>query len=610
MTIRRLPDHAVNQIAAGEVVERPAAVVKELIENALDAEATSVDISIHEGGRRLIQITDNGYGIAKSEMALALERHATSKIDGSDLLNIQSFGFRGEALPSIAAVSRLEMQSKTIDSADAWNLQADAGVIGVPAPCAMAHTSGTTVTIRDLFFATPARLKFLKSDRAETQAIGDIVRQHALSRPETAFHLFEGSKTILRTYTEQGDLFDARLARIKSVLGKDFAENTLCLNVTRETITLQGFVSLPTFNRGTTGWQYFFVNGRPVRDKLLHGALRGAYADVLPRDRHCAVVLFIELPYTHVDVNVHPAKTEVRFRDTGLVRGLIVSAIKHALAEAGCRTSTTAGLGALGAFQSKLPPSSSSLSSPTPAYQGTYSGGQPSSSSASNTGMAELGRTFQAPQSSSNPLSDSLSVQSTLVASQPLGTARAQLHKNYILSETPDGFILVDQHAAHERLVYEKLKQTYANQDVQTQSLLIPEIIELPLHVVALLIDNQVALSKAGLDLEPFGQEAICVRTIPTLLSRENIKTLIQDVGDTLQEEKGQTATLSEKINHVLATMACYGSVRSGRILTLEEMDKLLRDMEATPLASQCNHGRPTFIHLSLKDMESLFERR
>lgn len=589
--IRKLSDNAINQIAAGEVVERPAAVVKELLENALDAQATKIDVSILDGGRHLVYVTDNGIGIPKAELTLALERHATSKIDGSDLLNIQSFGFRGEALPSIAAVARLEIQSR-FGQDDAWSVTAEAGQIGALHPCALPH--GTSVRVQDLFFATPARLKFLKSDRTETQAISDIVRHHALAHADVAFHVFEGNKTILRTTHETGDMFEARLARLRKILGSEFADNTLPIDATREDIDLQGFVSLPTFNRGTATWQYFIVNGRPVRDKLLVGALRGAYADVLPKGRHCAAVLFLTLPPQKVDVNVHPAKTELRFRDPGLVRGLVVSAIKHALAQAGCRTATTTQLGALGAFQAP----NTSAARPKSTYQASYS--SPVKSTAALT-LQEPDKNFhQFTPEAPEPQQD-------MLAETPLGMARAQIHKNYILAETPTGFVLVDQHAAHERLVYEQLKTAYAARNVQTQTLLIPEVVEIPAPAIDALLEADAMLREAGLELEPFGQGAVCVRAIPALLLRENIKTLVQDIADALNETQD---VLSERINHILATLACYGSVRSGRVLTVDEMNQMLRDMEATPLSSQCNHGRPTFVQLSLKDVERLFERR
>ena len=606
--IRLLPNATVNRIAAGEVIERPASAVKELVENALDAGAATVQIEITDGGKSLIRVRDDGHGIPQEALALALERHATSKISGEDLLDIHTFGFRGEALPSIASVSRFSLSSRMADQ-DAWQITAEAGDISKPQPAAL--PKGTLIEVRDLFFATPARLKFLRTDRAEAMAVSDMIKRLAMARPDVSFTLSDSGKEVFHAPIEAGDLFDAQLARLKRVLGKEFANNAVRIDAEREGISLTGFAGLPTFNKGVSTQQHLFVKGRPVKDKLLAGAVRGAYADYMPRGRHPVLALFLDLETDKVDVNVHPAKSEVRFRDPGLVRGLIVSGLRHALAEAGHRTSNTLTDAALGAFQSPMPQN--------PIYQRDYSA-RPSS------GQREAAYNFQAPnapqqvgmQESGLGIGGWAAPQHAPAPNEqdthdqdfpPLGVAQAQIHKNYIVSQTQDGLILVDQHAAHERLVYERMKKQIADNGVERQALLIPEIINLTPEDTERLLSVSTELEQFGLAIESFGSDAICVREVPSLLGKTDTQALIKDLADALTEEIG-TAPLTEKIEAVLSTMACHGSVRSGRRLNQDEMNALLREMEVTPHSGQCNHGRPTWVALSLNELEKLFERR
>ncbi len=597
--IHRLDEAAVNRIAAGEVVERPASAVKELVENALDAGARRIEVTIADGGKTLIRVADDGAGMTREELPLALERHATSKIDGSDLLNIASFGFRGEALPSIAAVARLTATSRAEGAAEAWTISAAGGAVGAPQFAALKR--GTVIEVRDLFYATPARLKFLRTDRAEAQAISEVVKRLAMAAPEATFTLTDASdgegRVIFRAEAETGDLFDARLGRLRRVIGADFAENALRIDAEREGLRLTGYAALPTYSRGSAVQQHLFVNGRPVRDKLLVGALRGAYSDFLSRDRHPAAVLFLDCPFERVDVNVHPAKTEVRFREPGLARGLIVSAIKHALAEAGHRASTTVGTAALGAFQQG---------------GGTFGGrvGGWRGMTPPSLGAVQAAYQAQAPLDDGFAEAASARIEppEETRADLPLGVARAQLHENYIIAQTSEGVVLVDQHAAHERLVYERLKRQMAN-GVPTQTLLIPEIVEMSGDDAERLLTASEVLAEAGLVIEPFGLGAVCVRETPAVLGETDAAALLRDVADELAD-MGATQKVRDRIEAVLSRMACHGSVRSGRRLTGEEMNALLREMEATPHSGQCNHGRPTYVSLSLADIEKLFGRR
>ena len=589
--IRQLNETAINQIAAGEVVERPASAIKELVENAIDAGASRIDVDYADGGKRLIQVTDNGCGIASEDLALAMSRHATSKIDGSDLLNIQSFGFRGEALPSLGAVGKLTLTSRTATGSGA-ELQVMGGKLSPVRPAAM--QPGTRATLRDLFYATPARLKFLRSDRAEAQAIADVVKRLAMAEPAIAFSLRDTvtDRMVFQVQAEQGDMFSALRGRLGQIMGRDFVDNAIAVDAEREGVNLTGFAGLPTYSRGAAVAQYPFVNGRPVRDKLLLGALRGAYADFLSRDRHPAVALFVECDPTLVDVNVHPAKSEVRFREPAMVRGLIVSGLRHALAEAGHRASTTVSSAALGAF------------TPEPTGQPrVYQMDRPRNAPG-YSGLAETATMFE-PQPSARVEEDAPQVEAQ---HRPLGAARAQLHENYILSQTEDGLVIVDAHAAHERLLYEKLKAQMANTGVGAQALLIPEVISLSEGDMGLLMEQNATLSQMGLSIEPFGQGAVAVQSVPTLLGHVDVQRLVLDIVDELSDG-GTQQSLQAQLDAILSRVACHGSVRTGRRMQADEMNALLREMEATPHSGQCNHGRPTYVSLAMSDIEKLFGR-
>ena len=588
--IRQLNEAAINQIAAGEVVERPASAIKELVENAIDAGALRIDVDYADGGKRLIQVTDNGCGIASEDLALAMSRHATSKIDGSDLLNIQSFGFRGEALPSLGAVGKLTLTSRTATGSGA-ELQVMGGKLSPVRPTAM--QPGTRATLRDLFYATPARLKFLRSDRAEAQAIADVVKRLAMAEPAIAFSLRDTvtGRMVFQVQAEQGDMFSALRGRLGQLMGRDFVDNAIALDAEREGVNLTGFAGLPTYSRGAAVAQYLFVNGRPVRDKLLLGALRGAYADFLSRDRHPAVALFVECEPTLVDVNVHPAKSEVRFREPAMVRGLIVSGLRHALAEAGHRASTTVSSAALGAFTPELTGQPRVYQMDRPRNAPGYSG------------LAETATMFD-PQPSAR-LEDAPQIEAQ---HRPLGAARAQLHENYILSQTKDGLVIVDAHAAHERLVYEKLKTQMAHTGVGAQALLIPEVISLSEGDMVLLMEQNATLSQMGLSIEPFGQGAVAVQSVPALLGHVDVQRLVLDIVDELSDGCTQQS-LQAQLEAILSRVACHGSVRTGRRMQADEMNALLREMEATPHSGQCNHGRPTYVSLAMSDIEKLFGR-
>ncbi|WP_347825743.1 DNA mismatch repair endonuclease MutL [uncultured Planktomarina sp.] len=588
--IRQLNETAINQIAAGEVVERPASAIKELVENAIDAGASRIDVEYADGGKRLIQITDNGCGIAAEDLTLAMSRHATSKIDGSDLLNIQSFGFRGEALPSLGAVGKLTLMSRTVTGSGA-ELQVMGGKLSPVRPVAM--QPGTRATLRDLFYATPARLKFLRSDRAEAQAIADVVKRLAMAEPAIAFSLRDTSKdrTVFQFQAEQGDMFSALRGRLGQIMGQDFVDNSIPVDAEREGVSLTGFAGLPTYSRGATVAQYLFVNGRPVRDRLLLGALRGAYADFLSRDRHPAVALFMECDPTLVDVNVHPAKSEVRFREPAMVRGLIVSGLRHALAEAGHRASMTVSNAALGAFTTETPSQPRVYQMDRPRNAPGYSG------------LAETAAMFD-PQPSAR-IEDAPQLEAQ---HRPLGAARAQLHENYILSQTEDGLVIVDAHAAHERLIYEKLKAQMAKSGVCSQALLIPEVISLSNGDMALLLEQNETLAQMGLSIEPFGQGAVAVQSVPALLGHVDVQRLVLDIVDELSDG-GTQQSLQAQLDAILSRVACHGSVRTGRRMQAEEMNGLLREMEATPHSGQCNHGRPTYVSLAMTDIEKLFGR-
>ena len=596
--IRQLDEAAVNRIAAGEVVERPASAVKELVENAIDAGARRIAIDYADGGKTLVRVQDDGCGMTSSDLPLALSRHATSKIDGSDLLRIHTFGFRGEALPSLAAVGRLTLTSRVSGEAGV-EIAVSGGKSGAVKPAAC--NIGTTVTLRDLFFATPARLKFLRSDRAEAQAIADVVKRLSMAEPFVQFRLRDVSgegegRDIFFADAEQGDLFGALHERLERVLGKEFAENAVAVDAERAGLHLTGFAALPTYSRGSAVAQYLFVNGRPVRDKLLIGALRGAYSDFLNRDRHPAAALFLDCDPTLVDVNVHPAKSEVRFRDPGLVRGLIVSAVRHALAEAGHRSSSTVATATLGAMTPE----------PTKArvYQMDRAARHPrvafnAEAPAFRETAVPWGRVDEAAISTDPDADDT---------NHPLGAARGQVHENYIIAQTAEGMVIVDQHAAHERLVYEKLKRQMSEKGVAAQALLIPEIIELSATDAARLLDLANDLKRFGLTIEAFGGTAIAVRETPAILGGVDARALVLDVLDEIVDQNSSDV-LQAKIEAVLSRMACHGSVRSGRRMRADEMNALLREMEQTPYSGQCNHGRPTYVELKLSDIERLFGR-
>jgi DNA mismatch repair protein MutL len=569
------------------------------VENAIDAGATRIGIEIADGGKTLIRVSDNGCGIAPEDLPLALSRHATSKIDGSDLLNIHTFGFRGEALPSLGAVGRLTITSR-VPGGDAASLRVAGGALGVVRPAAM--NAGTTVDLCDLFYATPARLKFMRTDRAEAQAILDVVKRLAMAEPTIAFVLRDISgggegRLVFRADAENGDLFDAMNQRLSRVLGRDFAENAFKVDATRDGVRLFGYAALPTYSRGAAVAQYLFVNGRPVRDKMLTGALRAAYFDVLSRDRHPVAALFLDCDPTHVDVNVHPAKSEVRFRDPGIVRGLIVSSLRHALAEAGHRASSTVATATLGAMR------------PEPSGARVYQMDRPSPGAWSMAyavqapGFAEMQKGLGARVV--EPVED---VQETSAEALPLGAARGQVHENYIIAQTASGIVIVDQHAAHERLVYEKLKRQMAENGVAAQALLIPEIVELSDTDRAQLMEMADDLARVGLTVEAFGGGAIAVRETPAILGEIDAAALIGDILDELAD-LGASETVQARIDAILSRVACHGSVRSGRRMRAEEMNALLREMESTPHSGQCNHGRPTYVELKLSDIERLFGR-
>lgn len=597
--IRRLPDTLVNRIAAGEVVERPASAVKELVENAVDAGATRIDVVMRDGGRALISVTDDGHGMAPEDLALAVERHATSKLPGEDLLDIRSLGFRGEALPSIGAVSRLTLTSRPAGADTAWCLAVAAGSASPPAPAAA--EPGTTVEVRDLFFATPARLKFLKAARTEFGHAVDVIHRLAMAHPEIAFSLSDGQRMALRLSAANGDLFARRLDRLSQIMGRDFAANALRIEAQREDITLTGYIGLPTLNRRTANHQFFFVNGRPVRDKQLFGAVRGAYMDFLAHDRHPLLALFIELPPTQVDVNVHPAKTEVRFREPGMVRGLIVGALKQALADAGHRSATSASTAALGALR---PATAPMAATPWATGGARYS-----------PGLRERGAIYQAPPAVGGlPALDAAPAAAAPASDEtpvdyPLGAARAQVHATYIVAQSADGIVIVDQHAAHERLVYEDMKAAMAADGIKRQILLIPEVVELDEPAVDRLVQRQEELADIGLVLEGFGAGAVVVREVPAAIGDSDVQGLVRDLADELTE-MGEALAVRDKLADICGTMACHGSVRAGRRLSAAEMNALLRQMEATPHSGQCNHGRPTYVELKLADIERLFGRR
>ncbi|HEY8003342.1 MAG TPA: DNA mismatch repair endonuclease MutL [Phenylobacterium sp.] len=613
MPIRRLPPETVNRIAAGEVVERPASAVKELVENALDAGAARVEVQADGGGLTRILVVDDGQGLAADELPLAVERHATSKLAPDDagdydLLHIATLGFRGEALPSIGSVARLSIASRAKGHADAHAIFVEAGAVGAVSPAAFPDPHGARVEVRDLFYATPARLKFMKSERAEAMAIAEEVKRQAMAHEAVAFALDLDGRRALRLPAETAGP-DGRLARLSPIMGREFSENALALDHEREGVRLSGFAGLPTLNRGNAAHQYLFVNGRPVRDRLLQGALRAAYADFLARDRHPLAALYVELDPAYVDVNVHPAKAEVRFRDPGLVRGLIVGGLRHALASAGHRASTTVASAALGGFRPgggwTPPPSAAGYSA---WRQGGWQATALAEAVRSIPGLTEVSARAE-PDWASGVAEESAPAPVFDPVDYPLGAARAQVHETYIVAQTRDGVVIVDQHAAHERLVYERMKHEMADGGVARQALLLPEVVELDPAEAERVAAKAEELAALGLAVEAFGPGAVLVRETPALLGETDVQGLVRDIADDLAEN-GQALALKERLEDVCSTMACHGSVRAGRRLTAPEMNALLRQMEATPHSGQCNHGRPTYVELKLADIERLFGRR
>ena len=607
--IKQLDEAAINRIAAGEVIERPSSAVKELIENSIDAGATSILVDVADGGKTLIRVTDDGCGMTPTDLPLAVSRHATSKLNSNDLFNISTFGFRGEALPSLGAVSRLNIKTKGMET-DAAELTVDAGIISKIKPIAL--NQGAVIELRDLFYATPARLKFLRTDRTELQEINKIVKSLSIAYPYISFKLRDISQNkdrlLFNTASETGANNTALKKRISRVLDPSFVENSCVIKAERENFKLSGYAALPTFSRGSTNLQHIFINQRPVKDKILIGAVKAAYSDFLAKDRYPAVVLFLECDPHFVDVNVHPSKLEVRFREPGLVRGLVISAIRHALAEAGHRASSTIAGSALGAIKVNN-------SFPSSVYQR-----EPNKNSFRNLAPDSIFKRVEPDQIDSfgNQQFEELKTPTGSLANNdsedqlssqfPLGAARGQVHENYIIAQTEDSVVIVDQHAAHERLVYEKLKKQMAASSVARQVLLIPEIIELSSSDITTLITAKAQLFKSGLVLEEFGDNAIIVHETPALLGDFNVKSLILDIMDELSNS-GNSKKLEEEITSILSRTACHGSIRSGRRLNQEEMNALLREMEVTPYSGQCNHGRPTYIELKLKDIERLFGR-
>ena len=594
--IKLLDEAAINRIAAGEVVERPASAVKELVENALDAGAKRITVDYAAGGKVLIRVTDDGCGMTADDLPLAVARHATSKIDGSDLLNIRSFGFRGEALASLGSVGRLTLTSRAA-GAEGASLTVNGGRMGPVRPAGAVQ--GTVVELRDLFYATPARLKFLRTDRAEAGAISDVLRRLAMAEPQVGFALNEvtegeAPRSLLRLDPENGDFFDALQRRLTRMLGADFTDNALRIDVEREGLRLSGYAALPTYSRGSSVQQFVFVNGRAVLDRLLLGALRVAYLDVLSRDRYPAAVLNLICDPERVDVNVHPAKSEVRFRDPEAARSLIITGLRTALTGAGHRASSTVA----GATLAALRPETQG-----PDQARIYQMDRPSGISLSRAFALQAPSGFaEAPA----PYEAQPAAQDTTF---PLGAARAQVHENYIIAQTQTGIVIVDQHAAHERLVYERLKRQRDETGIKAQALLIPEIIELGADDAARLLAFADDLAALGLTIEPFGGHAIAVRETPAVLGNVSARALVQDVLDELADQ-GDSPSLLAKMDAILSRMACHGSIRSGRQMRAEEMNALLREMEDTPLSGQCNHGRPTYVELKLSDIERLFGRR
>lgn len=599
--IRRLPDTLVNRIAAGEVVERPSAALKELVENAIDAGARTILVRLSSGGLDGIEVTDDGCGMAPDEIALALERHATSKLPDENIELVATLGFRGEALPSIASVARLTVESRAQGSAEGWRRVVDHGEVVSEGPAAL--PPGTRIRVEDLFGKVPARRKFLRSARSEYAACLDVVRRLAMARPDIGFTLeHDGRRTL---HLQPGDELAVRVA---AIVARELAEDGVAIDIARGPARLTGVAGLPTFNRGVADHQYLFVNGRPVKDRLLVGAVRGAYSDMLARDRHAVLALFLEVPPEDVDVNVHPAKTEVRFRDPAFVRGFIVSGLRHALEGAGQRSAQAPAASAMANWRAEPlgAPPPAPASSPPPALGSLFAR---DTTRVSEAGLAWKGyvQSIMAPPAARAEVAEDAPQGA---AQFPLGVARGQVAGTYIVAEAEDGLVIVDQHAAHERLVLEKLKAAGAGEAVAaSQALLLPEVVELDEPACDRLEDQVERLATFGLAIERFGPAAMLVRAVPSVLAKGDVHALLRDVADDLARN-GEALLLGERLDNVLATMACHGSVRAGRALSVAEMNALLREMEHTPRSGQCNHGRPTWVKLAHADIEKLFGRR
>ena len=605
MPIRILPSNLVNQIAAGEVIERPASVVKELVENAIDAGATNIEVTLVDGGKSLIIVSDNGKGMDDKDLLLATERHATSKLPDDNLFNICYLGFRGEALPSIASVSRMSITSRRQDAETAWKIEIDGGQKSTPAPAA--HNQGTRIEVRDLFYTTPVRLKFLKTSVSETMQCVDMVNRIALANPSIAFYLYADDKKKINLPACPGDLFDARLQRLGDVMGRTFSDNSLLINTQRDNLKISGYVSLPTLNKANSLSQYLFVNNRPVRDKLLLGVIKGAYQDVLASNRYPMCALFFDIEPSCVDVNVHPTKAEVRFFDNALVRGLLVSSIRQALMNGDKKTAHTLDLNEI--IQDNLPDFTENKETSIlreHASQPFQYQSAPHKTYAQSK-LPELESLYSVKVEEKDQHITEWQQQEE---EGVLGLAKAQFHNTYIISQTEDSIVIIDQHAAHERIVMEKLKSHLIDgKRPASQILLIPEVVDLSGSEKVALLENAEELKKLGLEIEEFGTTAVLVREIPALLKNCEVQTLVHDLAEEMTEW-GKGFTLEKKMHLVCATMACHGSVRAGRALNIDEMNHLLREMEQTEHSGQCNHGRPTYVKLILKEIEKLFERR
>lgn len=619
MPIRVLPSNLVNQIAAGEVIERPASVIKELVENAIDAGADKIEVTLVGGGKNLITVSDNGKGISPEELPLAVERHATSKLPDNDLFNINFLGFRGEALPSIASVAKMTISSRQKGADSGWQISVNGGDKGEVKPAAV--TYGTKIEVRDLFYTTPARLKFMKSDSSEAAQCVDMLQRIALANPQISFYLESDGKKKVALNACQGELFDRRQRRVADVMGGEFEENSVAIDAHNDFCKISGFIGVPTYNKANSLSEFLFVNNRPVRDKLILGAIKGAYQDMMTSGRYPACAVFIEVEPMYVDVNVHPTKAEVRFYDNGAIRGLLVGSIRHALSFGGQKSAETGGLEHLlertiegeetdlASLHAPQPSENYMLREPAAGFASTpfnhvhsFGGGR-AKSTASTMSIPALESKFSV-RVAEEPAAE------TVAEVGELGLAKAQFHNTYIISQTEDSIVIIDQHAAHERITMERMKQSMSKHEhVPTQMLLLPEVVDLSLSEKENILEYAPQLSQLGLRLEEFGTSAVLVREIPALLGDTDVKKLVKDMAAEISEWGGEYA-LSDKIHHICATIACHGSVRAGRPLNIEEMNRLLRDMEKTEHSGQCNHGRPTYVKIKLADIEKLFERR